>query len=189
MTNLLRVRAELSGAAVTGPSVSTFYGDATQTGFPAAVRAFYAALAGDLPNGLTVAVDSAGDIILDTNGSLVGTWSEASGAVVGGTDNNGWVQGVGARVRWNTTAVRTRRRVRGTTFVVPIGKDMFTSAGMIDDAMIARWITAGNTLRAAASGAMRVWSRPHKGAADGSSHEVTGVLVPDQVSWLRSRRL
>lgn len=180
---------QLGGPPVTGPSVSTFYGDATQVGFPAAVRAFYSSVAAYLPVGLTATVDSAGDILLDTDGSLQGTWSETSGSVVNGTDNNGWAQGVGGRVRWNTAGVRSGRRVRGTTFLVPIGKDMLTGAGQLDDTMLAAWISAGNTLRAAASSAMRIWSRPHQGLSDGSSHTVTGVFAPDEVSWLRSRRL
>lgn len=186
--DLLRVRAILSGAGSGAPAVSFFYCDAMQTGFPAAVRAFYNSIAGVIPNTISVQVDGSGDIILDTDGSLQGTWSEATPAAVAGTNNNGFVAGVGCRIRWNTAGVRGGRRVKGTTFLVPLGKDIYTGAGQLDDSFLPSIVTAGNTLRTAASGAMRIWSRPHKNASDGTSHDVTGVQVPDMVSWLRSRR-
>ena len=44
-----------------------------------------------------------------------------------------------------------------------------------------------NTLVTDSAGAMRVYTPPKLGAV-GKSNEVTSAEVPDQVSWLRSRR-
>lgn len=197
MTNLMRIRAQWAGTGVTGPSVSTFYWDAAVTGGPAAVRAFFDAVKGQLPNTLTITVDSTGDIILDTDGSLIGSWTESAGSPVAGTDNNAFVNGTGLRISWQTAGIYRGRRVKGSTFLVPVGRDLYNAQGIIDAGHLATVQTAADALVAAGGGDFKVYSRevqadpthvPPIVHTDGTASGVTGAVAHNAVSWLRSRR-
>jgi len=104
-----------------------------------------------------------------------------------GTDPTGWVEGVGARIKWQTSGIRGGRRVRGSTFLVPLGVQHFDSAGKIDAAAVSLADVEAAAFVSATTPNLRIWSRPN-GGPNGQSNEVTGGAMPDQVSWLRSRR-
>lgn len=141
------------------------------------------------PLGITWSIPDNGDTIEDTNGELVGTWSTGSAVAPTSTGGSAWVMGVGSRIKWLTPAIFRGRKVVGSTFMVPLDRTQFTSAGAIDDAGRATLQTAGNALIANANNNLFVWSRNHPDQSDGDSFEVSSCTVPDQVSWLRSRRL
>jgi hypothetical protein len=108
---------------------------------------------------------------------------------VAASGSSNWASGVGCRQRWLTAGITRGRRVRGSTFLVPLGQNLYDGTGSIADATVTALATAANTLRAADSGSMRIYSRPTSAAnADGVAHAVTGSDLPDRVSWLRSRR-
>lgn len=184
----MRIRAQWTGTGLIGPSVSTFYWDSSVTGGPAAIRAFFNSCATQIPNTVTITVDSTGDILTDTTGALVGTWTESAGAAVTGSDNNSFVLGLGIRVVWNTAGIHNGRRVRGSTFLVPVGRDIWDAQGTPDSGHLATVSSAAAALVSAGSGDFKIWSRP-TGGSGGQSHGVTGSSVPDAVSWLRSRRV
>lgn len=189
MTNMMRIRAQLSGPPVTGPAVSTFYCDANASGGPAAVWAFYDAIKDIFPSSLSVQVDATGDILDSADGSLEGTWTESSGAVISGTASNFWVAGVGLRVKWATGGIAFGRRVRGSTFLVPLAYTLFEGGnGTISNAVIADVTDDASDLVNADVG-FGIWSRNHPDSSDGEFNLVNGVTVPDKVSWLRSRRV
>lgn len=188
MANIMRIRVAVTGSAVVGPSVSTFFWDAAFTGGPAAIRAFYDAVKSVLPTSTTWTVASSGDILDSASGALIGTWAEAAGAAVTGTDGTGWIDGVGIRVKWLTSGVRNNRRVVGATFLVPSGKGGFSGNGQPDGTTQATVQSAAAALVTASAGHMRIWGRPHEGASDGVSSVVTAASASGEVSWLRSRR-
>lgn len=190
MATIARIPVEWSGLAVEGNGVSTFYTSNSTTGtYLAALREFFFSLRGMFPDGVSLVFPGAGDTINDATGELNGTWTSSAPAVVTGTQTGVFAQGVGARMVWRTAGITRGRRVRGTTFLVPIAGNQYGTDGTLADGVATGMASAGATLRAADSGSMRIWSRPSgPSASDGASHAVTSAEGPDAVSWLRSRR-
>lgn len=189
MTSIVRLRVAWSGSATTGPGLSTFYTSTSGSGLPAAVKAFYTAIASLFPPGLTWTIPNSGDLIEDTTGELAGTWSEPSGGgTVLGSTAAAFVRGAGIRVKWPTSGVRHGRRVVGSTFLTSAVIGTFDNTGTLTDANVTTVLTAAQNLRTAAP-TLRILSKPSTpGGNDGTSSLVNDVLVPDQVTWLRSRR-
>jgi len=187
MANLARVRCTLNGTAIVGPAVTTFYVDEAATGFTADIVTFWDGIKGLIPNTVQIVVPSSGDLIDVANGEITGTWNEVGGDDVIGTDPTGWVEGVGARIKWETSGIRNGRRVRGSTFVVPLGVQHFDSAGKLDAAAVTLGTNEATAFIGLLTPALRIWSRPN-GGPNGQSNEVIGGTMPDAVSWLRSRR-
>lgn len=173
------------------PGVSTFYTD-TATDISTvtdALRAFWNSLAGMIPSGLTIQVPSNGDAIDDTDGSIVGAWSDGTPVlVVTGSGAGAYAGNAGAVVHWLTTGVVNGRRVRGRTFVVPIIATQYETNGSLSAAALTTLNGAASTLVTAIGAGMRVWHRPKPPAA-GSSFAVSNHRVPDLAVSLRSRRI
>jgi len=188
MVAIDRVKVELSGSAVTGPGVSIFY---TTGGGPVlanALQTLYNSLKNVMPVGLQINVQNGGETYESTTGAPLGVWS--GGAVSGllGAASGGYAQGVGARIVWSTGGVTNNRRVRGSTYIVPLSATYYSSDGTIDNT----WRTgAGKTavdaFRTTMGGDLVIWTRP-KGGAGGGLNSTTAGNIDDRVSWLRSRR-
>lgn len=188
MTEIMRLRATLSGSAVPGGGVSTFYTSAPDfTGMPGAVKAFYASMVASCPSDLTVTVPNTADVLDVATGAIVGAVSSTGGGTVNMTGGGAYVMGTGARITWTTAGIVAGRRVRGTTFVVPITSGNFEGAGQIGEGFRTGLQGWADTLRGAIPASMVIWSRPVLGRP-GTIHDVTGTLIPDKVSWLRTRR-
>lgn len=170
------------------PGVSVFYSIGTDASAAiAALNTWFGANKALYPNGLSWQTPSAGDIVDETDGELIGDYTGAAGAVTAATGGAGiYAGGVGMRVRWNTSGIVNRRRVRGSTFMVPLLGSAYDGSGTIQNASVATVQTASNALVAA--GVLRVWHRPSPGGSDGVSYPFMSALVPDRVSTLRSRR-
>lgn len=171
-----------------GPSVSTFYFETGGTGYPADLTTFFNAIGALFPLGISWSIPAVGDTIDDSNGALVNSWATGTPAVPTSTGSTAWVEGVGARLLWETGAVYRDRKVVGSTFLVPLDRNMFESAGAVVSGVITTATAAGNALIADTSQSLRIWSRPHPGGSDGASFPAIASRVPDEVSWLRSRR-
>ena len=105
-------------------------------------------------------------------GALTGGYSAASGAVV----------------TWNTAGVRNGRRVRGRTFLVPLGGAAYQSDGSLSASAIGTLNSAAEELVGTGfDSGFGVWSRPGT-SGSGSFYEVTVFRVPDMAAVLRSRR-
>ena len=188
MAIMKRYRVTWSGAPVVGPSVSTFY-ESPESGVGGAddLETFFGAIADRIALGVQILVPSSGDLVESTTGDLVGTWSDpGTGGTVNSTGNSGFTNGVGARIVWNTGGLFNGRRVRGSTFIVPLGIDAYEGAGNITSTMITDLQAAADAL-VATTAPFGVWSRP-TAANNGEFNEWTSARVPDAVSWLRSRR-
>lgn len=179
------------------PGVSQFYLDsvAQQTSIDA-IRAFFNAFSTYLPQGLTITVPSSGDIVEEQNGQLAGTWSVGSTpVVVTGSSGQAYAGQSGAVVHWLTLGTANRRRIRGRTFLVPLGSNAFDTTGSIATIALTAFQNAASALVGSMAGNMVVWHRPkiQKGTGivitPGSSSDVTSSRVPDLAISLRSRRI
>lgn len=182
------MRCVWTGTAITGDGLTTFYWDQAATGMSAAVATFFDSIKAYLAIGSTITVPDAGDLLDDATGELAGSWSDGTTTTVATTGAGGFAAGVGARVKWSTQGVVNGRRVRGSTFLVPLSSAQYQSDGTILDATKSVLQTAANTMLAAPSSPLLIWHRP-VGGSGGSSYEATSGEVPDKVSWLRSRRV
>ena len=183
-----RLRCEWSGIGQVGPGLSTFYAEADGTqAIASAAAALFEAVKNVIPSGGSVQVPAQGDILDETTGELVGVWGSGPTTTVTMTGSQAHAAGVGARVVWNTAGIVAGRRVRGATFLVPLGNASFDGTGTLVPTALTP-ITAGITaFLAQAGGNAVVWSRPADGRV-GSAHPIVSGNVPDKVSWLRSRR-
>lgn len=190
MATLARVRVSISGTTVIGGGVATFYSsNADPSAFNTALRAFFVSVSPFQPIGTVYSFEGGGDTIDEASGEINGSWSMTAPAVVNGGVNAAYAGGVGTRVVWATSGITRGRRVKGATYIVPLLASQYDVNGAIADASLTTMVTAANTLRAADSGSMRIYTRPNAALGTvGKSQAVTGATVPDKVSWLRSRR-
>lgn len=183
------------------PGVSQFYygtslGDLPTQNNIDAIRTFFQAFAGILPNGLTITVPRSGDRINQTDGKIIGAWEvPTQPAVVTGTGTGNYAGNAGAVVHWLTTTVVAGRRVRGRTFMVPLIASAFDAQGSMSTATVTLASNAAAALVAQVDGAPSVWSRPFtdptgkKPAREGSLAQISSSRVPDLSVSQRSRRI
>lgn len=169
------------------PGVSVFYAGVSTNLDVSSLKTFFTALAGLFPTPLSWTVPAAGDTLDSVTGALVGTWTATgSGTVQGSGGTGAYAGGVGARVFWNTTTVVGRRRLKGSTFLVPLLGTMYDGSGTIVNSVLTTIQTAADGL--VASGVpWQVWHRPVLNQG-GVVDAFNGAIVPDRVAVLRSRR-
>lgn len=172
-----------------GPGLSTFYfANGSPSNAPSVVTNFFTMIKADVASGVTWTIPDGGDLIEESTGALVGTWTGDAGGTVTSSGAGSYAQGVGARIRWMTSAIRGGRRVAGTTFIVPLRIGAYDGAGGLLESVRTNLDTAANALMANADWNLLVWSRPRAGL-NGQGVPVAAVEVPDMVSWLRSRKV
>lgn len=197
MTTLYRTRVQWTGFPG-GPGISTFYGQ-IDSGLTADLHTMFAALAGYLPTDVDVQVENAGDAIEDTNGDLTGAWSTDSVLTIAGTNGDGYSAPVGAELVWLTSTILDGHRVKGRTFLVPIGSTSFGTDGALNATDQAAILAIAETFIAATVGNLVVWHRPRVAKAATAYHPavtarsgghapVLGTEVPNKAVVLRSRR-
>lgn len=190
---LHRIRSTWSGLPG-GSGVSTLYqvaapSDADLT----AIRTFWATCAGQLASDATIQVQNSGDIIDETTGALTGVWGpQTAVSSVVGTGGANYAAPSGGLVEWRTAGIVHGRRVRGRTFLVPVGSGVYDSDGTLLSTAVTAFQNAATALVVALT-SMRVWSRPFRGspsipARSGSAHAVTSAIAKDKAVVLRSRR-
>lgn len=185
MANLYRYRVIWNGLAGL-PGISTFYFGSA--GDPAPdLHTFFSAIATKFPTGLSWSFPTSYDILDDTTGQLTGTGTSAGAATVSPAGGANYAAAVGGCVHWRTAVAVNGRRVKGTTFLVPLVQGSYDN-GTLDSTVVTTIQTAANALVASTMGqVMKVYSRPRPGHGFGVS-QVTGASVPDECVVLRSRR-
>lgn len=184
-----RLRCEWTGTGVEGPGLTTFYAEADGTlAIQVGAAAFFAQVTPMIPTGTTITIPQGGDLIDEATGELTGTWGSTGTTTATGNATGAFAAGVGARVVWETGAVRGGRRVRGSTFVVPLVGIFYEDNGTLSAAALGRLNDAIDDMLVQVPTQMRVWSRPRPALA-GAAVPVTSGRAPDKVSWLRSRRV
>ena len=79
------------------------------------------------------------------------------------------------------------RRVRGSTFVVPLHGSSYDVDGTLTSSVASGLASNASTFVAATQSDFVIWTRPRPGVV-GKSSGVTGSSAPDKISTLRSRR-
>lgn len=165
----------------------------------AAVRQWWIDLAFYIPTDYVLQVDGSIDLVDEATGQLSGEYVAATppGPVTGGYSGV-YASGSGYRVDWATAGIRNGRRVRGRTYIVPLGGTLFTGDGVVDPAVVSATQTAATTLIGAldaAAAPLGVYSRPIKAdpaagvePAAGVLNDVIGSKVPSKGAFLRGRR-
>jgi hypothetical protein len=196
------VRSEWSGTTG-GPGLSQHAvmgaagGDWNPNGAQAAVnavRAFWASMASSLPDEVRIQVSPVVDTYERENGDLFS--SHVAGTPVGvvaGTSTAGYAGGAGTKITWNTGQIRNGRRVRGSTFIVPLSGALFTANGTLGTVTVTQLNTSAANLISALSSAatpLAVWSRPRTTPElrVGFATEVVSGSVSSKSAILRGRR-
>lgn len=187
MTDMHRVKVLLSGAAVTGPGVATFYTITDPAAFVNALQTLYNTLKNFMPLATHINVSNSGETIDSNTGAFVGVWSGGSTSGLDGTNAGNYAQGVGGRIVWNTDGITHNRHVRGSTFIVPMSALYYSSDGTLDDTGRGNMQTAVNTFHTATAAGHVIWTRKRE-TTSGVEHSVTSATVSDKVTWLKSRR-
>ena len=189
MVAISQVTVEWSGAAVRGGGVSHFYTEGPVLTLQNGVKAlFQSTVVSVLPSSCTIHIPATGDVIEADTGEVTGVWSEGTSFTSNGTVSGGtYAAGVGARLIWNTAGRTNNRRVRGSTFLVPLAVGAYQNDGTIVDDTRNTLAAAAQALVVAVANDFGVWTRPRSGAG-GAFHTVVSGSCSDSVTWLRSRR-
>lgn len=153
------------------------------------VRQFFFAMQAYYPTSVRIQVESTVEVINESDGKLEDMVTLATPlSPVQGADSGAYSSAVGACVTWDTTGIRAGRRVRGRTFVVPLGTTAYATDGTLSTTF-QNAITAAAAALIDGQAALSVFARPSgPGATDGSAYGVTGARVADKTAVLRSRR-
>lgn len=187
MARIKRLYVTFSGPAFVGPSTSVFYFLEAETGLQAAVVDLYESFQSWMPVGSSATVLGSGDILDSETGELVGAWSEGGDLGVGFSGEADFAAGVGGRIVWGTEGFAAGRRVRGSTFLVPLIRSVYHSDGTLTSGAVQGIQDGVDTFAAAVEGNHVIWTRPKNGAGGGVSTVISSTMA-DKVSWLRSRR-
>lgn len=188
MSAISRLRCDWTGAGVTGGGVSTFYTEGPPAALQAAIKTlFLGTVRTLLPTSVSVVIPASGETLESTTGVLTGTWSAGTAATVPGISGGNFAAGVGARIVWNTPGITRGRRVRGSTYIVPVAVGMYGADGTLTDSNRSDLQSAAHQVIVDCGDDFCVWSRP-VGGSGGAIWTILSESVPDKVSWLRSRR-
>ena len=155
-------------------------------------RNFWEAVDGLMPSTVKIDEPQILEEIDTATGTLIQELSWPGGSQMTGAMVGKYSSAVGAAITWNTVGVINGRRLRGRTFLVPMGMNSFETDGTLGPTERTTILNAGNALADASVGLgidLAVWHRPTSpGGTDGAAAGVTGCTVKDKTAVLRSRR-
>lgn len=154
----------------------------------AAVRKFFFDQQSLLPSAVSINVDTAVDVINPADGKMVDIQNATATPTVTGTQTGTFAAVAGALVHWNTSGVRNGRRVRGKTFMVPLGTVIYQSDGTLNPGSMTTIQTAADNLINDSASALVCYARPSDTLGPGQQYLVTSARVPDKAVIMRSRR-
>jgi len=168
-------------------------------GFLAELGQFWLAVRDIMPSACTITVANEGDIFDHATGVISGAWISGAPTVLPGLVAGSYAAPVGAVVNWQTGVVLGGRRLRGRTFIVPLGGGQFAVDGSLAEGPRNILRDAAAALVTASAGNMIVWrrnrvakaataTRPAVEERGGAEGDVIGSRVPDLAAVLRSRR-
>jgi hypothetical protein len=161
-----------------------------------AVRAFWDACKGFLPNEVTLTVLPTVDEYQTgtTGNALIASHTVGTApATVTGTDAGSYAMAAGLKANLQTNVIANGRRVRGAIYLVPCGVTAYNTSGMVGSGAKTAIDAAGATLMTAMNTAgcdLNVWSRGRTlpTARNGITRIVSAVKTNDQTAILRGRR-
>lgn len=151
-----------------------------------AFHTFAATILSYMPNEVSIVGDTEYRILNDVTGALTGVFTVSGGTGGSGSDTANYNRAAGARIDWGTNSIVGGRRLRGRTYIVPLGTGAFDTNGLVSPAGSAALANAGANLIVDLNAATRplvVWSRVY-----GQTAEVTNVQVPPKGAILTGRR-
>lgn len=157
----------------------------------AAIKTAFQNISGAIAPGTVITIPNSGDTIDDVTGDLVGVWTATGGGNFTGTSDGRIAAGVGACIGWTTGGIvvgtKGPRKLRGRTFLVPLGSSSYGPDGTLGDGTLTACQAVGAGLMAA--GPLAVWHRPNPTISQpGNSYGVISAKVRDKVAFLSSRR-
>lgn len=154
--------------------------------------AFIQALKPHIAYGATLETVADVETIDITSGELNGIVTTTPAAAATSTQSLGqkFTAASGAVINWKTNEIRNGRRMRGRSFLVPLGISVVENNGTLDPSFVTSMNTAAAALRSTTgAAALMVYGRPSApGANDGTVGGVIGHSIPDMAAVLRSRR-
>lgn len=186
MTTLYRVRVALSGDAVAGGGLSTYYFrtvDGTAQQAATAVATLWVALEPQLNGALTWTSNSQVDTIETTTGKVTASTAVTNATGVGDSASERLPEATQLLVRLRTGVYQNGREVRGRLFI-PGMTEANSSNGTPLGAMVTSINSAFATLVGTANANWVVYSPRYLNAFDVSSANCWG----DEFAVLRSRR-
>lgn len=193
MAQIWRVTVTWTGGKIGTGYTNLFFNTSASTAQLAADAArsfFFTALGsgGQLPQGVVLTFPAVVDTIEATNGQLTSNTPITAPVAINGADSGAYAAVSGACVTWRTGDFVAGHRVRGRTFLVPLGATGWQNDGSLATSTISTINTAAAAIVAAAPEFV-VWRRPDSAAAsNGSTHIVATGTVSDKAAYLTSRR-
>lgn len=155
----------------------------------ARARTFWNAVKAFLPSTVTITEPTTFEEIDTGTGELLSENTWPGGAPLVGVLVGNYSAAVGACISWNTIGIVNGRKLRGRTFLVPLGSAAFDTAGTLKDADRTTMLNAANAFADASTGIdLAVWHRPQPNGSDGVAAGVTTANITDKTAVLRSRR-
>ena len=186
-----------------GPGISTLYGTES-TAAPASSSNCLTDISNQVPMDVSWNIPSSGDTIDPITGLITGGWSGGTPTPGTGGGTGVYAAPVGCMIKWSTGQVRSGRRVKGRTFLVPLVGTAFDTAGNVEPGAIGTIADGAAALVTALAPNFFVWQRPRKAsnawtdvhgllhpakvARVGESIAITSSSVPTKAVVLRSRR-
>lgn len=194
MALLWRVTSKWSGGQI-GTGFTNFFfteGIGTVQGAADATRTFwrgcYGTVGNNLPSGITITNPTGVDVIEPATGALLTTLPVTNGGNLSGADSGKYAAPAGVCVSWRTSGVVGGHRVKGRTFVVPVGAGALQTNGTPDDTFVSQCQAAAAAMIADPV-ELVVWHRPQSLAlGGGSAFPVLASNVNDKIAMLTSRR-
>lgn len=196
---MIRVKINWTGF-VGGPGYTNLYFDDPGESFPtqaefdgvvAIVDTWLDNWQASIPQAVNFLVDPTVELVHASSGEMYGFGSTSPDTARTGADVGKYSAAAGAVCNWYTNGIRNGRRIRGRTFMVPLGSGAMDTSGTIDNTRLTTLRAATATFIDAASNSyeLGVWSRPSApGVEDGEWHPVTAFTIPDMTAVLTSRR-
>lgn len=142
-----------------------------------------------IPSGIQMVIPAGLEVLEETTGTLVRYVTGDPAPAHTATATGNYSAASGACINWYTGGIRNGRRLRGRTFLVPLGANAYGPDGTLATDALANLKTATDALVVTTDeGDLGVWGRPRPGAADGVWHVVESYTIPDKAAVLRSRR-
>lgn len=156
----------------------------------AKVEAFFTAFKPYRPPAVATQVDSQVQELDENSGEIRAFWGGTTAAPAAGTSVSGSHSAVaGACINWSTANALNGRRVRGRTFMVPLGASGLDVNGTIDNTALTAMRTAATTLQNDGTNIrLVVWHRPGVLGIDGGAYDVISASINDKTAILTSRR-
>lgn len=189
--------SQIAIAETTSGGVGSFFTTTNVQTAVDAMRAFWQALNGLLPNELTLTVSPTVDIYDEVSGDLIASiTATTSPATVVGLDSGVYSMASGMKMKLATGVIRNGRRVAGALYIVPAGATAMTNTGNIASTARTTVNNAGNTFKTALATPLLkhvVYSRPipsgePNGPRDGALAEVSAYDTNEKTAILRGRR-